>query len=395
MKQSNCFARMAIRMWGIILAVALITATIPGEPPVAQAAPSEATLDAAYKAYYEVLKAAVDEHGIGGNPGEVGAAGLIDFDNDGMLELVFAIETGELGPDIHVYGYTGSSVLLFYRGSATGDAFRGADVSFATGNEGTTYISEFRKSYIDDSTKSFFREDAEFQAFESVLNGYHDITNYYTVRNNQWVSELILTRNVDLRTLEPFEWFVNNVPVSKQDYNNAPEIELGITDVRYIEHGANPASVVEATLAELQSRQVKPSTPTLSTGITVLLNGVNLSFDQPPIIENGRTLVPLRAIFEALGAKVDWDESTQTVTAVKDGITITLRIGSDVLIRNGVNIHLDVPARIAGGRTMVPARAIAESFGADVGWEQNTQTVTITLPTQDITPPVVTIEPPM
>ena len=118
--------------------------------------------------------------------------------------------------------------------------------------------------------------------------------------------------------------------------------------------------------------------PTSTSEIKVIVNGTELSFDQPPIIENGRTLVPLRAIFEALGATVDWNPSTQTVTAVKDDITVTLKIGSDVLVRNGENIKLDVPAKIAGGRTLVPARAVAESFGAEVEWEPEARTVIIT-----------------
>jgi hypothetical protein len=118
--------------------------------------------------------------------------------------------------------------------------------------------------------------------------------------------------------------------------------------------------------------------PNNRADIRVLVNGVVLNFDQPPIIENGTTLVPLRAIFEALGAEIQWEQSTQTVTAIRGGVTVQLTIGSNVLVRNGVNIQLAVPAKIVGGRTLVPARAVAESFGADVRWEQATRTVTIT-----------------
>jgi len=121
-----------------------------------------------------------------------------------------------------------------------------------------------------------------------------------------------------------------------------------------------------------------PAPPPPAQEIKVLVNGSTVTFDQPPIIENGRTLVPLRAIFEALGATVEWEQSTQTVTAVKDDITITLKIGDAFLTKNGERIALDVPAKIVGGRTLVPARAVAESFGADVQWDQATRTVTIT-----------------
>jgi len=110
----------------------------------------------------------------------------------------------------------------------------------------------------------------------------------------------------------------------------------------------------------------------------VIVNGVEVFFDQPPIIENGSTLVPLRAIFEALGAKVDWNPSTQVATAVKKDTTIMLKVGDSFLTRNGEEIKLEVPAKIVSDRMLVPARAVAESFGAEVFWAQGIRTVTIT-----------------
>jgi len=112
--------------------------------------------------------------------------------------------------------------------------------------------------------------------------------------------------------------------------------------------------------------------------ISVINNGSALTFDQPPIVENGRTLVPLRAIFEELGADIEWDQSTQTVTAVRGDIKITIQIGSNILTRNGEQITLDVPPQIVGGRSLVPLRAIAESFGVEVDWNANTRIATIT-----------------
>ena len=100
--------------------------------------------------------------------------------------------------------------------------------------------------------------------------------------------------------------------------------------------------------------------------IKVLVNGKAVVFDQPPIIDGGRTLVPLRAIFDALGAKTDWNAATQTVTATRGSITIKLTIGEKILDRDGVKVTLDVPAKIIGGRTLVPVRAIGESFGSKV-----------------------------
>ena len=99
--------------------------------------------------------------------------------------------------------------------------------------------------------------------------------------------------------------------------------------------------------------------------------------DQAPIIQDGRTLVPLRAIFEALGAQVEWDAETQTVTAGKRLDNISLTIGKNELTKNGEATALDVPAQIIEGRTMVPARAISEALGAKVEWNAEVQMVTI------------------
>ncbi|WP_235832661.1 stalk domain-containing protein [Acetivibrio mesophilus] len=112
--------------------------------------------------------------------------------------------------------------------------------------------------------------------------------------------------------------------------------------------------------------------------IKVLLDGKRIRFDQPPIIQDGRTLVPLRAIFEAMEATVEWDDKTKTVTAKKGDTTVVMVIGNKTMTKNGEKIVLDVPPQIVNGRTLVPARAVAESFGAKVDWDGNTRTVIIT-----------------
>lgn len=111
---------------------------------------------------------------------------------------------------------------------------------------------------------------------------------------------------------------------------------------------------------------------------TVELDGQQLIFtDTQPIIEDGRTLVPLRSIFESMGVTVNWNQDTQTVTAVKTGTTVVLPIGLTTLTLNGQVKQLDVPAKIINGHTLVPLRFISEAFGATVNWDSNSQTVTI------------------
>lgn len=117
--------------------------------------------------------------------------------------------------------------------------------------------------------------------------------------------------------------------------------------------------------------------------ITVIYNGTEIEFDQPPVTMYDRTLVPMRAIFEAMGATVTWVADTETILATKDDITIALQIDNNILFKNDGSgtqqVELDVPAQLVGERTLVPVRAISEAFTANVGWDEATQTVTITL----------------
>ena len=112
--------------------------------------------------------------------------------------------------------------------------------------------------------------------------------------------------------------------------------------------------------------------------ISVALNGQSISFEQPPIMENGRVLVPLRTIFEALGATVEWEPSTRTVTSKRGNTTVKLTIGNNKLYKNGSAVTIDVPARLVSDHTMIPVRATAEAFGATVEWNDDSKTVTIT-----------------
>lgn len=112
--------------------------------------------------------------------------------------------------------------------------------------------------------------------------------------------------------------------------------------------------------------------------ISVTVDGQKLNFDQPPIMESDRVLVPVRAIFEALGADVFWDESQQTATAERGGKTIIIPVDEKYMTVSGNRIELDVPARLVNNRTLVPARVVSEALGCTVNWDDSTQTVIIT-----------------
>ena len=115
--------------------------------------------------------------------------------------------------------------------------------------------------------------------------------------------------------------------------------------------------------------------------IKVFLNGRSLRFDVPPQTVNGRTLVPLRGIFDELRASVFWNSSTRTVFARRDGVEVVLTIGDTAPTVNGRVVPIDQPGIIVDGRTLAPLRFVAEAFGATAGWDSATRTVHIsTLP---------------
>jgi len=118
--------------------------------------------------------------------------------------------------------------------------------------------------------------------------------------------------------------------------------------------------------------------------ITVIFDGEKLSFDSDPVIINGRTMVPMRKIFEELGATVGWDGNARRVEAVfDDGTHILLYIDNPVAYKNGEAKILETPPFIKDSRTFVPLRFVSEGSGAGVDWDGDTYTVTITPPHAD------------
>lgn len=130
-----------------------------------------------------------------------------------------------------------------------------------------------------------------------------------------------------------------------------------------------------AIIASMSAVSAQNNTP------SVTVNGEKLEFTDnvTPFIDeqSERTLVPMRDIFEAVGAVVQWDESTQTVIAVKDSSFVTLQIGSEKAFVNSEEKQLDVKALIKDDRTFVPLRFVSEALGADVEWDNDNYTVVI------------------
>ena len=118
--------------------------------------------------------------------------------------------------------------------------------------------------------------------------------------------------------------------------------------------------------------------------VTIMLNGQELTSDVAPQLINSRTMLPMRAIFEALGADVTWLGEDQIIIATRGETMISLKIGQPVMSiqkissdKNNV-IELDVAPYLHNSRTMVPVRAVAEALDAKVEWIDATWTVVIT-----------------
>ena len=145
------------------------------------------------------------------------------------------------------------------------------------------------------------------------------------------------------------------------------------------------ASVVAvAALSALMATSALAAQP-----ITVTIDGETLQTEQAPVIQDNRTLVPMRAIFEALGAEVEWDDATRSITATRDNKTIEMTIGQTEMTVDGEAVTLEVAPTILNNTTLVPVRAVAESFDAQVGWNEANRRVIITaIPTKTLSEPV-------
>ena len=114
-----------------------------------------------------------------------------------------------------------------------------------------------------------------------------------------------------------------------------------------------------------------------NTQTYVKFDGTLLGFETAPVIEDDRTLVPMRFLFEQMGADVEWDQATRTATATMDGTTVAFSIDNTTAEVNGAAATMDVPARLINDKTMVPLRFLSEKMGYTVTWDEATRTAVI------------------
>lgn len=166
----------------------------------------------------------------------------------------------------------------------------------------------------------------------------------------------------------PVEIYDGNTLVASGVYKKETAGTMGINvgDIEKISFTlATPVQWLKLTDVKCTSRVVYNSgePANLPVGKKVYYNGTFIEYDVKPALVSGRLMVPARATFEKMGAKVDWNAESRAVTVIKGNRTVVLIIGNELMNTNDKPIKLDVPAQIIDGRTLVPLRAISSALG--------------------------------
>ncbi len=176
---------------------------------------------------------------------------------------------------------------------------------------------------------------------------------------------------------ENYKVFVGGLKAGTWSVNGG-ETQIASEDGGCIYFNAGAGEVVLTYAGTNSEKQMYSSEkPEMGEIIKIKFKNNYLISDVAPTIVDGRTLVPMRVIFEALGADVSWDESSATATANLDGDIMTITENSKISYLNGNAIELDVPAQIIDGRFVVPVRFVSENFYSKVTWHDITQVVEI------------------
>lgn len=211
-------------------------------------------------------------------------------------------------------------------------------------------------------------------------NGYHGLLNALeNVKDKPAgavLADLLLTK-YDTKLTDEQKAQLADIISKDQALAKAAELldEQGsVTDAVYVQKEAVKANVKNI---ELYKQLGKLYEKTGRHGVKLYVNGDEPETEVAPFIRDGSTLVPFRAISEALKATVSWNPDERTVTVTRGDITVKLVIDSATAYVNGEPVTLEVPATIESGSTVVPVRFVSEALKATVKWEGETASVVI------------------
>lgn len=338
----------------------------------------------------------------------IDASGTAYFGIDGNMVAAFQTGAGYVRP---TWGITFSD----------GSGNRGRIASSpALGSNGVLYIGHENGSlYAINKADVWATSPNSFtDAYSNPVFNYYNINNVprsdlnWTYATSAWTNSPIIGNNGTiyignddgkLTALHPNgteQWSVETGTLISNQVIGRNHTLYVTSDRQLLAIGEKSASLPEPQVTE-PSKPFEPSVPTNPTTpgtpaapvtpakpaasttsgykqVNVVIDGKLQTFSQPAIVKKGSTLVPLRGVFEALKADVSWNAKTGTVTATKGSIKIVLTVGKSVAYVNGKAVTLTAKAEIINGSTMVPLRFVSESLKANVSWDSNTFTATIT-----------------
>ncbi|MEW9701596.1 stalk domain-containing protein [Paenibacillus sp. SI8] len=175
---------------------------------------------------------------------------------------------------------------------------------------------------------------------------------------------------------------IPDVYIAKVEYLLNGRVIASQTEMPYgleLQAGQVPEnSVIQLRVYNKSDHLVAVRSFELASQVSIVIDGEERKFEQAPVIVNGSTMAPLRAIFEALGATVEYNAASHSITARKSGTTLQLSLGQTTAYKNGKAFQLDEAAQLVNGFTVAPARFVGEAFGANVTWDGAVRTVTMT-----------------
>jgi len=329
-----------------------------------------------------------------------------DFDNDSKNELiVFKIEQGGAPLETEdIYGRKKSSgkVTAEMYEEENGKAIKtdsfsaleflnsdaGEYVFFIKKENGQKYIGIQNISY-----SSCFADGLIFDAQICAYNGKNfenklslsgggssfDFNTYYTDEMKALRAmgfSTAVNQMLEGYTIINLTKYDGNIEKITEAFANTNSTALGeIYGYSNLEKTVKEHGIVNVTLNNYTT--IDGTADMLKT-ISVILNGKELKFKQPPYIENGITMVPIRTIFEALDLKINFNVNTKTITTEKNGKSISMTIGTDIAYINSKPIKLNTRIKIINGSSMVPLRLISETFDAEVNYNGIDKIITIT-----------------
>jgi uncharacterized repeat protein (TIGR02059 family) len=257
----------------------------------------------------------------------------------------------------------------------------------ATDNTGATVILNFNEEMSSPPPGA--------AGFTVTVNGANDAVTANNLESNTYKIDLTLSTAVQygdqvglsyagtsVMSISIPESIVNGLQ-TYGEYMLQPFSGLTVTNNVPARITTPPLRFSNSSLNNVSNNLLNSSTPTAysnSQGITVSVNGTLVQFDVAPMVIDGRVMVQMRPIFEALGATVEWNDTDniKTVTATKGSTTLVLQIGSYTATVNGKTVTLVTPPLIINQHTMVPVRFVSDFLGYKVTWDAAGRQVDIT-----------------